>query len=50
MLDAVLVVVTLVIGYIIWWLFTLQWGQTPGKQILGIRAVKVKKGSRWVGG
>ena len=49
-LDAVLVVVTLVIGYIIWWLFTLQWGQTPGKQILGIRAVKVKKGSRWVGG
>ena len=40
-LDAVLVFLTLVIGYVIWWLFTLQWGQTPGKQMLGIRAVKV---------
>ena len=40
-LDLVLVFLTLFIGYIIWWLFTLQWGQTPGKQLLGIRVIKV---------
>ncbi len=29
-----------VIGYIIWWLFALRRGQTPGKRIVGIRVVK----------
>ena len=27
-------------GYIAWWLFALGRGQTPGKQILGIRVIK----------
>ena len=40
-LDGVLFFLTLVIGYIIWWLFTLQNGQTPGKQLVGIRAVRL---------
>ena len=40
-LDIVLFFVTLVIGYIIWWLFTLSRGQTPGKQLLKIRVVRV---------
>ncbi len=29
-----------VIGYIVWWLFALGRGQTPGKQIVGIRVIK----------
>ena len=41
MLDFVLVPLTLFIGYIIWWLIVLGRGQTPGKQLLGIRAVRV---------
>ena len=39
-LDIVLFFVTLIIGYIIWWLFTLRHGQTPGKQLLGIRVMR----------
>ena len=31
---------TVVIGYIIWWLIVLGRGQTPGKQIVGIYVVK----------
>ena len=27
-------------GYIVWWLFALGRGQTPGKQIVGIRVIK----------
>ena len=38
-LDALLFVLTLIIGYVIWWLIVLGRGQTPGKQLLGIRAV-----------
>ncbi len=40
LLDALLIILTLVIGYIIWWLIVLGRGQTPGKQLLGIRAVR----------
>ena len=29
-----------VIGYIVWWLIALRRGQTPGKQIVGIRVIK----------
>lgn len=29
-----------VIGYIVWWLIALGRGQTPGKQIVGIRVIK----------
>ena len=39
-LDWVLFFLTLVIGYIIWWLIVLGRGQTPGKQLLGIRAIR----------
>ena len=38
-LDALLFLLTLIIGYLIWWLIVLGRGQTPGKQLLGIRAV-----------
>ena len=41
-LDALLPLPTLFIGYLIWWLITLQWGQTPGKQLVGIRAMTVE--------
>ena len=27
-------------GYVVWWLVTLQNGQTPGKQLVGIRVVR----------
>lgn len=38
---AVFVAVVVVwIGYIVWWLFALGRGQTPGKQIVGIRIIK----------
>ena len=39
-LDVILFFLTLIIGYIIWWLIVLGRGQTPGKQLLGIRAVR----------
>ena len=38
-LDVILFFLTLVIGYIIWWLIVLARGQTPGKQLLGIYAI-----------
>ena len=28
------------VGYIVWWLFALGRGQTPGKQMVGIRVIK----------
>ena len=34
------VVIGVGIGYIVWWLFALGHGQTPGKQIVGIRVIK----------
>lgn len=34
------VLVIVVIGYIVWWLIALGGGQTPGKQIVGIRVIK----------
>ena len=40
-LDVPLLILTFVLGYILWWLFTLARGQTPGKRLLGIRAMRV---------
>ena len=34
------VLAIVVIGYIVWWLIALGRGQTPGKQIVGIRVIK----------
>lgn len=39
-MEVILFFLTLVIGYVIWWLIVLGRGQTPGKQLLGIRAVR----------
>ena len=45
LLDVILFFLTLIIGYIIWWLIVLGRGQTPGKQLLSIRAIR-RDGSR----
>jgi uncharacterized RDD family membrane protein YckC len=43
LLDIVLAVVTLGIGYLIWaWGFTFRVGQTPGKQLMGLRTYKLE--------
>ena len=34
------ILVIVMIGYIVWWLIVLGRGQTPGKQIVGIRVIK----------
>jgi uncharacterized RDD family membrane protein YckC len=44
LLDGVLVVVTLFIGYLIWLLFTWKNGQTPGKSITKLKYVKTSTG------
>ena len=36
----VAVLIGVAIGYIVWWLIALGRGQTPGKQIVGIRVIK----------
>ena len=38
LMEVILFLLTLIIGYIIWWLIVLGRGQTPGKQLLGLRA------------
>ena len=40
LLDMVLCLVTLGVGWLIWQLIVLSYGQTPGKQLVGIRASK----------
>lgn len=41
LLDGVLIFCTLVIGWVIWTLIVWAQGQTPGKQILGMRVVRL---------
>jgi uncharacterized RDD family membrane protein YckC len=41
LLDGVLMVVTLGIGWVIWALIVFKDGQTPAKQLLGMRAVSL---------
>ena len=41
-LEAVLAVVTLGIGWFIWWLILIGRGLTPARQILGLRIVNAK--------
>jgi uncharacterized RDD family membrane protein YckC len=45
-LDSVLAFFTLGIGWLIWSLFIYGRGQTPGKQLLGMRAVHLRTGGR----
>lgn len=44
MLEVVLVLVTLGIGYFIWQFFTYRHGQTPGKKLMGIRVISLNDG------
>ncbi len=41
-LESVLAILTLGIGWFIWWLFLLGKGLTPARQILGLRIVDAK--------
>jgi uncharacterized RDD family membrane protein YckC len=44
LLDGVLAIVTLGIGWIIWSFFTYPNGQTPAKKLMGIRVVSLNDG------
>ena len=45
-LDSVLMVVTLFIGWLIWQLIVASKGQSPAKQMLGMRVVKLRTATR----
>ncbi len=40
LLDALLGLVTLYVGWLIWALFTAEEGQTPAKRLLGLRVIR----------
>ena len=44
LLDAVLMVVTLFIGWLIWWIILWKQGQSPAKSILKMRVYKLSEG------
>lgn len=46
LLDVVLMVVTLIIGWLIWSLIVWSRGTTPGKQLLGLRCVDLSDSER----
>ena len=46
LIDSALAIVTLLVGWLIWWAIVLGRGQTPGKQLVGIRVVRIQTGSR----
>ncbi len=46
LVDSILVGVTLGIGYLVWSLIVFGRGQTPGKQLLGMRCVNLDTGTR----
>ena len=39
-IGVALVNLAVLVGYAVWWLFALRGGRTPGKQIVGIRAIR----------
>jgi uncharacterized RDD family membrane protein YckC len=45
MLDVLLMIVTLYIGWLVWALIVASHGQSPGKQLLGMRVVKLQTGT-----
>src|SRR5262249_58630309 len=46
LLDGVLMVVTLFLGWAVWSLIVYAKGQTPGKQLLGMKVVRLRTGGR----
>jgi uncharacterized RDD family membrane protein YckC len=44
LLEPLLIVITLGIGYLIWAIIAFARGQSPGKQVLGMRIVKLRTG------
>jgi uncharacterized RDD family membrane protein YckC len=46
LLEGVLVVVTLFVGWLVWALIVFGRGQTPAKQLLGMRAIKLRTGMK----
>jgi uncharacterized RDD family membrane protein YckC len=46
LLEGVLMLFTLVIGWLIWSLIVFASGQTPAKQLLGMRCIKLRTGTR----
>lgn len=43
LLESILAVLTLRIGWVLWWLVLVGQGQTPARKILGLRIVDAKK-------
>jgi uncharacterized RDD family membrane protein YckC len=44
LIDIILFPLLLVVGYVIWWLIVIGRGQTPGKQLTGIRIARADTG------
>ena len=44
LLEIVLIIVTLVIGWVVWWVIVWGRGQTPAKQLMGMRCVLADSG------
>ena len=40
LIAVALVSLALLVGYFVWWLLALRGGQTPGKQLVGIRVLR----------
>ena len=40
LLTTALASLAILFGYFVWWLFALRRGQTPGKQVVGIRVIR----------
>ena len=49
-LDILLVVFTLVIGWIVWWFIVAPRGQNPGKAVVGIRVIRTNGNAVRTGG
>jgi uncharacterized RDD family membrane protein YckC len=45
LLDLLLMVVTLGIGWLVWQIIVARKGQSPAKQLLGVRVVKLRTGT-----
>lgn len=46
LLDAVLMLVTLYLGWVIWAAIVFSRGQTPAKQLLGMRTIDLRRGTK----